>query len=387
MNFCSNCGRPLKADAKFCTECGAPVKIGGDAQTTANATTSQAATNQQTAATSNARTPRHGLYDSATETLNKYTGESGAVRVNLKDLFSEVFKRHTKDEAETVFIAGTRTTTPQLADVSDEWAKPWLFSRILVGFLVAFFALLFMATNFQNANAIPGLILVGAFAVPVAGLVFFFESNAFNDISLFEVLKVFFIGGVFSLVVTVFLYTFVIFSVTSQVTGALTLQDSLSIGIVEELGKLIIVAYFIKRLNVQHILDGILIGAAVGAGFAAFETAGYIYNAGNLLLEVALLRGLTAIGGHLVWAAIGGGAVMLVKRAKPFKVRQLLSTQFLVFFVLAILMHAAWDWDVTILGSSALKMLALIVVAWIVVFVLMNAGLKEIDHLKTQTSN
>lgn len=197
-------------------------------------------------------------------------------------------------------------------------------------------------------------------------------------------IKVFFIGGIFSLVVTLFLYQFVTFSTTSQYLGVLTLKDSVSIGVVEELGKVLIISYFISQLNVRHILDGILIGAAVGAGFAAFETAGYIYDAGSQLVAVAILRGWSAIGGHLVWAAISGGAIMIVKRDQPFKFSQLLDTRFLVFFILSVMMHAAWDWDITILGSAYLKLILLIVLAWIIVFVLMSAGLKEISRLKHQ---
>jgi len=369
MKYCPHCGKPVRATAKFCPSCG------------------EALTPEQPAATPQEHNQIKGIYDSATAKLNQYTGEEGAVKVNLSDLFSEVFKHHSKDEANSIFIAGTKTTTPALADISDEWAKPWLFSRILVGFLLAFAVLLYMAVDFNNSNAIPGLILVGAFAVPFSGLVFFFEADAFKDVSLFEVVKVFFIGGIFSLVVTLFLYQFVSFSATSQVFGVLTLKDSLSIGLVEELGKLLIVTYFISQLRVEHILDGILIGAAVGAGFAAFETAGYIYRADNQLVEVAILRGWSAIGGHLVWAAIAGGALMVVKRDQPFKFSQLLDTRFLVFFILTVLLHAAWDWDVTILGSDYLKLILLIVIAWVVVFVLMSAGLKEIMHLKQRAQS
>lgn len=378
MKYCSHCGKPVKETAKFCPSCGSPLPI-----TTPTAAPSPASAPTHPAANRPESQPK-GLYDSATAKLNQYTGEEGAVKVNLGDLFSEVFKHHTKDEANAIFIAGTKTTTPALADVSDEWAKPWLFSRILLGFLIAFVALLYMAETFNNSNAVPGLILVGAFAVPFSGLVFFFEADAFKDISLFEIVKVFFIGGIFSLIVTLFLYQFVTFSDNSQIYGVLTLKDSLSIGIVEELGKVLIVTYFISQLNAKHILDGLLIGAAVGAGFAAFETAGYIYNAGNQLVAVAILRGWSAIGGHLVWAAISGGALMVVKRDQPFKFSQLLDGRFLVFFALAVAMHAAWDWDIVLLGSPYLKLILLIVVAWIVVFVLMSAGLKEIEHLKQQ---
>ena len=368
MQVCPHCGHSVPATAKFCPVCGRPLPT--PTQTTA-----------ATGAGPKKQPRRQSLYDDATARLNHYAGEEGAVKVNLKDLFSAVFQHHTKAEAESIFIAGTETTTPPLDALSAAWVKPWLFSRILLGFLLAFIALLFMAVEFQNPNAIPGLILVGAFAVPVSGLVFFFEANAFQDISLYEVMRVFFIGGIFALIATVFLYQFVSFSQTNQMTGMLTLGDSLSIGVVEELGKLVITCYFINQLRIRHILGGLLIGAAVGAGFAAFETAGYIYRSGNLLVEVAVLRGWSAIGGHLVWAAIAGGAVMVVKRAKPLRLTDLFDTRFLVFFGLAILLHAAWDWDIGIIGPY-FKLLLLIIAAWIIVFVLMSAGLKEVTHLQ-----
>lgn len=371
MKFCPNCGSQVNDTAKFCNACGATLT--GDSGTPLpDMNTAMGQLNQ--------KNEKSSVYATATASLSKYAGEEGAVKVDLKDLFSEVPKHHSKDEAETIFIAGTKVTTPTLAEVSDEWAKPWLFSRILLGFLLAFVALLYMAVNYENSNAIPGLILVGAFAVPFSGLIFFFEANAFKNISLFEIVKIFFIGGIFSLVITLFFYQFIDLSVDAQIFGKMTMRDAVSIGIVEELGKVVITSYFISRLNVKHILNGILIGGAVGAGFAAFETAGYIYNANNYLVEVAILRGWSALGGHLVWAAIAGGALMVVKKDAPFQFSQLLDSRFLIFFALAIAMHAVWDWDIG--GSIYLKLIALIIVAWIVVFVLMNAGLKEISHLK-----
>ncbi len=59
-----------------------------------------------------------------------------------------------------------------------------------------------MAAIFNNTNAIPGLIFIGALTVPLSGLFFFYESNAFKNISIFEVIIMFFIGGVFSLLST-----------------------------------------------------------------------------------------------------------------------------------------------------------------------------------------
>ena len=71
-------------------------------------------------------------------------------------------------------------------------------------------------SDFNNTNAIPGLIFIGALTVPLSGLFFFYESNAFKNISIFEVIIMFFIGGVFSLLSTMVLYRFVVLVINSK---------------------------------------------------------------------------------------------------------------------------------------------------------------------------
>ncbi|WP_125767215.1 PrsW family glutamic-type intramembrane protease [Lapidilactobacillus wuchangensis] len=382
MKFCPNCGAELKPTAKFCTTCGYHLPVVEAAAQPAATTQQKIVAQPEMAPQSNPQNVTRGLYASATEKLNQFTGEQGPVKINLKDLFSQVFQKHTQDEAEEIFIAGTKTTTPALESISSDWAKPWLFSRILAVFGIAFVALLYMAGNLGNEKAIPGLIFVGAFAVPLSAVIFFFESNVFQNVSLYQVAKVFFIGGVFSLLITMILYSFVTMSVQEQIFGVMTLGDALSVGVVEEVGKLVILLYFVSKLNIHRILNGILIGGAVGAGFAAFETAGYIYQASKAqLVDVAIVRAVTAIGGHLVWCAIAGGALIIVKKANRFDYNQLLNPKFLVFFVLAVAMHALWDYDLPVLPLY-LKLLLLTVAAWLILFVLINAGLKEVTHIK-----
>ena len=46
-----------------------------------------------------------------------------------------------------------------------------------------------MAAFFNNTNAIPGLIFIGALTVPLSGLFFFYESNAFKNISILKLLS------------------------------------------------------------------------------------------------------------------------------------------------------------------------------------------------------
>ena len=63
-------------------------------------------------------------------------------------------------------------------------------------------------------------------------------------------------------------------------------------GIVEEVAKLLTVVVIMRNVRYKYILNGILFGATVGAGFAAFETAGYALNEGFLQgLLPAVLQG------------------------------------------------------------------------------------------------
>lgn len=378
INFCVNCGERLTTQSNFCPKCGKPIK---QLKSVSNNASGMQLTQREPAL--NQKAAEHSsIWQSATTALNHYTGETGPVNINLKNLFSEVFKRHSQNEAEKIFIAGTVTTTPTVSEISADWGRPWLFSRILMFFGAIFMLLVYIAADMGNSNAIPGVIMTGAFTVPFSALVFFFEMNTYRNISFYEVLKVFFLGGALSLFVTLFLYQFVSFSVQNQVYGMMTWSDTISVGIVEELGKLFIVIYFVRRRNYQYILNGILIGAAVGGGFAAFETAGYIYNSGNLLLQTAILRAAIAIGGHVVWAAISGGALVMVKKSERFNYHQLLIPNFWVFLGSVIVLHALWDKGIELMGSLMITYITLIVVAWLIAFVLINAGLKQVSRIK-----
>ena len=98
------------------------------------------------------------------------------------------------------------------------------------------------------------------------------------------------------------------------------------------------------------------------------------------MMMVMILRALLAPGGHVAWAAISGGALLLVKRDKPFTISQIFNKKFLAFFVLAIAMHAIWDMPLPSLGFIPIVQIAMTVMAWAILFVLMSAGLKDVSR-------
>lgn len=371
--YCYNCGVQVREQFNFCQDCGTKL------QETEAASALEIDVNQAYAANENS--VKETFYN-ATRKVNQMVGEEGGLDVNLKDVFSAVFQKHTKEEAEMIFISGTRTTTPEEENISTTWPKPWLFSRIFVILAITYFFLVIGAINFQNLNALPGMIIIGSFAAPFSLLILFWEMNAPQNISIYEVAKMFFIGGTASLVATMILYTF--FPVYDLDVGG-----AMIVGTVEELGKLAIIIYFIRKLNPKYILNGLLIGAAIGAGFAAFESAGYAYTFGELygegaMMEVIFTRAWMAVGTHVVWSAIVGGALVYVKEAQLLRSEMLFDSRFVRLFVLAVVLHAVWDMPLYGLHHFYFLFIVLIGVAWIFIFSMMNAGLRQISRLSNE---
>ena len=188
------------------------------------------------------------------------------------------------------------------------------------------------------------------------------------------VLKIFFLGGVLSLLITAILVQFF-------PTGAGDLIPAMMTGLVEELGKVLATAYFIKEMkDKRYILNGLLIGGAVGAGFATFETAGYILNHGN---GTAFIRAILAVGGHVSWAAVTGAALMIVlkKNNNNFNWSLLWSGESLRFLILVIVLHGLWD--TFIFPNSSLeyiKLGVLCAIIFLTIIIILNRGLKEVNE-------
>jgi RsiW-degrading membrane proteinase PrsW (M82 family) len=121
------------------------------------------------------------------------------------------------------------------------------------------------------------------------------------------------------------------------------------IGLVEESGKAAIVVLVAAMVTRRVPRDGMVLGAVVGAGFAAFESAGYAL--GELIadsprhpvirvLETEIMRAVFAPFGHIVWTSIMGGALF----ASAWHTgRFQLDRRVVLTFVGVVALHAAWD--------------------------------------------
>lgn len=382
MKYCSNCGKPMDDNDVFCGNCGKKSVIQNN---TGNGSVPPPfqMPEQKWQQPFQAQKHQSGKNNSSIiDSINEYIGNDKPVNLNWKMLFTDVFKHHTTADAEEIFVCGTARTTPPLSAITSTWPRPWLYSRVFLVFAISCIILTVSYEWWLNINLIPGLIAVGSFAVPLTTMTLFLEVNAYRDISVFKLIVVFLVGGCASLLATLLFYT--IFPSSIDFAGAVI------IGIVEELGKLVIVYIALLKLpRCSHILGGLLVGSAVGAGFAAFESAGYAFNFllmsyGDVgyMMDLILLRGFLAPGGHVTWAAITGAALMIAKGNAPLSFDAVISPRFLKLFAIPIILHAVWDMPIGFGQEIYLTQILLTIAVWIVVMILINMGLDQVKQNK-----
>lgn len=349
VSICPECGKKVKSSDVNCPDCGYPLQ-------------KKTATNI------------------VSENLDKITGAKSENYVTFKDLFKSTFKKHTDEELDEVFVCGSKKTTPDVKNINPKNASAWVYFKIFIFFLIAYIPCRIGFINYGNDNFLPGLIMLGAFAMPVVVLIFFFEINLFRNIPFYKVIKYFILGGALSLIVAI-----LFFSLEFN-TDIRTYSGALMVGVIEETAKAAIVALFIfKSKNCNYILNGLLIGAAVGAGFAAFETAGYILRNGinnglQTMLYVIKIRGFLAPGGHVAWAAIEGAALMFVKGFEKIDKKHLNDKRFLLICLIPVVLHGIWDMPINI--PYAGTQIAVSIIAWLVIIYFINLGLQQIDQAK-----
>jgi RsiW-degrading membrane proteinase PrsW (M82 family) len=319
--------------------------------------------------------PEQPLIGRVSRRVAELTDTETVDRTHVKGLFREVGRRHTSEDTEAVFAVGLAATTPDVATVSTTLPAPWVFTRLLSFLGLAFLAMWFGWKQWNNLNLLPGVILLGSFTAPLGAAVFLFECNAPKNISLFAAVRLFVWGGVLGLLVSLLL-----FSLTEGLGERIGPPIA---GLVEEPAKLLAVILLGSLPRYRWTLNGMCLGAAVGAGFAAFESAGYAMN--FLLVEGdtgmfnnLAVRGMLAPFGHVVWTAIAAGAVWRVKGDQPFAVEMLKDRRCFAPIVAVMVLHAIWNSPLPALVPFLLGYLALGAVAWTIAVGMLLGGLREL---------
>ena len=129
------------------------------------------------------------------------------------------------------------------------------------------------------------------------------------------------------------------------------------VGLIEESAKAIVLIAVARSVPVHDPREGMILGATVGAGFAAFESSGYALKAflenaddhGVLnIVGTEAVRAVSAPFGHIMWTAILGGALFASwAGGRPHLTRRVGLT-----FIGIVVLHAMWDasngWAITL---------------------------------------
>ncbi|MBN9735023.1 MULTISPECIES: PrsW family glutamic-type intramembrane protease [unclassified Pseudonocardia] len=212
--------------------------------------------------------------------------------------------------------------------------------RVLLGGLALWVATVVVTWTTQNPTLIPTVILLGSFLVPVAFVLWAVDSGT-EHVAARDVVLAFVVGGVLGILGASLLET-------RLLQGGGPVLGMLGVGLIEELMKLGAVWLLARRLSGYTVRDGAVFGAAVGLGFAAFESAGYAFNAalglGGLdlraLVETEILRGLLAPVGHGLWTAVLGATLFAAARAAG---RLRVTGPVVGWYLVVSLLHAVWN--------------------------------------------
>lgn len=157
-----------------------------------------------------------------------------------------------------------------------------------------------------------------------------------------------------------------------------SLGAAMVIGFIEESSKALAVVFFLRSRKLRSEIDGVILGAAAGAGFATLETMLYavtaymggFQNGGGVAAvnQTLLLRGLLAIFGHVTWTAIVVGAVWRDRGQRSFR----LTFGVILAFAIAVTLHGLWD-GVPVYGM----LIAALIGLWLMRFFLREAVARE----------
>ncbi len=197
----------------------------------------------------------------------------------------------------------------------------------------------------ENPNLYPTVILIGNFLVPITFVAFLYDHRHFSALTPTTIGVSFCIGGVLG-VIGASIFESLLVPVPTAPDQALPLSSGILVGLIEEGCKIIAVMILARRLPHTSEMDGLLLGGAVGMGFAALESTGYAFTAfltsgGHMSVSIVetVFRGLFAPFGHGVWTAILGAVLFRASRQGRFRITGAVIVTYLFVSVL----HGLWD--------------------------------------------
>ncbi|EST25183.1 PrsW family intramembrane metalloprotease [Streptomyces roseochromogenus] len=188
-----------------------------------------------------------------------------------------------------------------------------LWQRCLGGGLALWSLTAWVTYETRNTMLLPTLILLGSFLVPVVFVLWAYERHG-RALGVSAILGCFLTGGTLGVLGASLMEPYLLHPSPGLFAG---------VGLIEEAAKLAALVFVLRRQPyLRGPRAGLVLGAAVGFGFAALEGAGYALDVAasaqgidlRTLLETEILRGVLAPFGHGLWTAIAGGVLLSRRR-------------------------------------------------------------------------
>jgi RsiW-degrading membrane proteinase PrsW (M82 family) len=189
-----------------------------------------------------------------------------------------------------------------------------------------------------NPNLFPTVVMIGSFLVPITYVAFLYESQHVSQVKMPTAAMSFVYGGVLGVIAASLLEPLFI--------RRLDFATAFVVGLIEEFVKILGVLVVARHRRHDSELDGLILGAAAGMGFAALESTGYAFTAflssqGSLsaTVGVTLLRGILSPLGHGTWTAIL--AAVLFRESKTGRFR--INLRVIGAYLTVVILHGLWD--------------------------------------------
>ncbi|RJL32544.1 PrsW family glutamic-type intramembrane protease [Bailinhaonella thermotolerans] len=214
--------------------------------------------------------------------------------------------------------------------------RPW--AVFLAAGLVAWVAAAAGAFVSGSAAFAPPVVLIGALLIPVTFLIWMSEPGVTGDVPPSLVPRAMLAGGLVGVVDTLALPLY--FREPNRYLF-------LAMALAEELVLAAVLVYAARRLTEKNVRSGLLLGAAVGFGFAIPKAVGWSLVAALTvrdmpvakLTETELLRALFTPLGPGLWTAILGGALFAVSRGGRIRI----NGRVVLTYLGVVALHFMWD--------------------------------------------
>lgn len=258
-------------------------------------------------------------------------------------LFSGFNQTKTREEKERQFMSGLPGNVPYESEMIREWTPPFLFYKFFIYSFVMLVLIFVCSYMYGFGKAL--LISAAPYMIPLTMLILIWELNIPRNISIMDMFYI----TVFSGIIAYFVIFFI-----QDITGIeYTETSDFTIPLLTVVAKTLLVCIFLRKRSRGYGLNGLAVGAAVGAGYAILTLADDMFYLAEYADEITGMMGLivvrfvTVLGGDIIWTGAIGGALALAKGKESLKAKHLGNSLFLICLIGTYLLEALEQYDIT----------------------------------------